>query len=531
MKIHGAHNLFVLFFAGYALFLLLALPGYGPTWDVPLEFSRATAYLDNALGNPTPSGISPWHQMGYEHARSSICGSLNGCLPSLIAAVSGKILFEKSGLMGYIDAYHCGLVFLWLIFLIYFYLMLSTLHDRRTALIATILLALAPRVLGHVPNNMKDIPALAFASLSLLEFALAVTRNRPRRIYLAGILFACAISSKFTAAIVVAPAIVMLYLAFRKTDIPKSFLLPILSVPVLTLAVLIIHWPYLWVLPATLWERLVDLAAAATCRKGSGVPSIYPVLMTLITTPPVMLFGLVCLPVAALRPPRFKREEALLLGFYASWLFFVLFVFSTGRIALFDGVRHFLLYMPPAAILSAWGMVRMFDMAKGKVRFFRNMPARWREAVAGSVLLGASILPVALYHPYEVTYFNFLAGGLPGATQIQFGPEVLDYEPRDYWATSLRSAMNWVNQHLPDDSELWISIPRHLGALFELRPGLSLVRPDERQPGKPYYLIFVNRKDFFTPLEYYAMSKGELVHKVEIKGVTLSSVYKMPDLL
>lgn len=530
MRIRGLNAAFILLFSGYALFLVSALPSYGPTWDVLLEFPRATAYLDNILGNTTPSRISPWHQLSYEKAQSSYGGSLNGCLPSIIAAASGKILFEKLGLTNYIDAYHFGLVLLWLVFIIHFYAMLSKLHDRRLALVATVLLALAPRVLGHVPNNMKDIPALAFATSSVLELAVAVTHNRPRRIFLAGLLFACAISSKFTAAIVVVPALVFLYQSFRKSDIPKAFLLPIVAVPFITIAVFFIHWPYLWALPPSLWKRLAALVAFIGIRKGGGVPTFYPVVMAMATTPPLILFGLSLAPIVSFRPPPLKRHETLLLVLYTSWMFIVLLVYCTGRIALFDGVRHFLLFLPPATVLAAWGITRAFDMVNKESRFLRNIPRRRSEVLVGLAILGVSILPVISYHPYETTYFNTFVGGLRGATLIRFGPEVLDYEPRDYWGTSIRSIIKWVNHSLPDGSTLWISIPPELGASFTLRTGLSFVRPDRRQPGKPFYLIFINRKDFFTRLEYEAMIKGKLVHKVSIKGVPLSYVYKMPEI-
>ena len=194
---------FAIFFVPYAAFLLLSLPDYGAIWDVPYEFPRATAYLSHALGEETPTRASPWHLLSYEQARSTHGGSVNGCLPSLVAAFTGKIFYEKLRLLDYVDAYHLGLVFLWLIFLIHFHSRLSLLHGARLAFVATVLLALAPRVVGHVPNNMKDVPGLAFGTAALLELAIALTRGLPRRVYLAALLLACAVSSKFVTAIVV----------------------------------------------------------------------------------------------------------------------------------------------------------------------------------------------------------------------------------------------------------------------------------------------------------------------------------------
>ena len=121
-------------FPVYSAFLLLSLPRYGATWDVFYEFPRATAYLSHVLGEQTPSGASPWHAMSYQEARSHHGGSANGCLPSLVAAATGKLFFEKLGVLDYVDAYHLGLVLLWLLFVIHFHSRLVELHGPRLAL-------------------------------------------------------------------------------------------------------------------------------------------------------------------------------------------------------------------------------------------------------------------------------------------------------------------------------------------------------------------------------------------------------------
>ena len=522
---------FAILFVSYAAFILISLPDYGPTWDVSLEFPRATAYVSHALGEGTPSGVSPWHQLSYERARSSHGGSSNGCLPSLVAASTGKIFYEKLGVLDYIDAYHLGLALLWLLFVFHYHARLAELHGPRLALVATVLLALAPRIVAHVPNNMKDIPALAFGTAALLELAVAFKRERPRRIYATAILVACAVSSKFVAGIVAVPGAALVYLALRNGGLIRrnrlSYLVPLACIPIVTALLFIAHWPYLWVSPSGLWARIVELSTVIGSRAASG-PSIYPFAMAAMTTPILVLVGLASAAVFSKRKPADNSFERALLVFYAVWMFAVLGVFGSGRIQLFDGVRHFLLFMPPAAILSAWGLLRASDSALGWIEG-RGIDGRWPKALLGPLLVSVSALPIVLYHPYEVTYFNGLVGGLRGATEIEVGFKVLAFEPRDYWGTSVRASVDWANEHLPTGAALWVSLPPDFGSsqLYRLRPDLVYAQPTGRNPERPHYLIFVNRERWFRERENDAIQNGELVHFEEIQGIPLSFVYRL----
>ena len=528
-----AHLGFAILFAAYAAFVLLSLPRYGPTWDVFNEFPRATAYVSHVLGQETPSGKSPWHRVSYEQARSHHGGSANGCLPSLIAAATGKVLWEKLRWLGYIDAYHSGLALLWLLFVAHFYFRLTELHGPRLALVATVLLALTPRIVAHVPNNMKDVPALAFATAAMLELAVALTRRRPRRIFAAALFAACAMASKFVAAIVVLPAALLVALALRHgglaPDLRRRCALMLLSVPLLTAVLFVAHWPYLWAPPSVIWERLVMLAEPIGRRTGSG-PSLYPLMMAVITTPILTLAGLFCAAVAALLKPAEERRERVLLAVYAFWMLAVLGVFSSGKIVLFDGIRHFLLFLPPAAVLSAWGLLRASDTILARIAG-RGGGRRWPAALALAMIVLASLAPIALYHPYEIAYFNGLVGGLPGATRFSFGRAFRAYEPGDYWGTSVRACVEWSALHLPAGAAVWISVPDVFAPrrLFRLRRGLAYVRPADRQEGRPHYLIFAYRRGWFGREEKVALRGGEVVHREVVREVPLSFVVRLPE--
>src|SRR5262249_12502930 len=146
-----------------------------------------------------------------------------------------------------------------------------------------------------------------------------------------------------------------------------------------------------------------------------------------ITTPIPVLIGLGLAVVFTVRNASRQTMVRPLRWAWWIWLIWVLGVFSSGRIALFDGIRHFLLVCPPLAVLSAWGLQKRFEVFEDHVP---RAGRPWLVPTALGAVLVMSINSILLYHPYEITYFNALVGGLPGATRIHFGPTVLDSDPR-----------------------------------------------------------------------------------------------------
>ncbi len=85
--------------------------------------------------------------------------------------------------------------------------------------------------------------------------------------------------------------------------------------------------------------------------------------------------------------------------------------------------------------------------------------ARLRLAAAGGLaaaILLALAIPIATYHPYEVTYFNWLTGGLGGAQRsaLLFVPGEDWRSPGtegDYWHASIRDFLSHVGPIVPVD--------------------------------------------------------------------------------
>jgi hypothetical protein len=158
----------------------------------------------------------------------------------------------------------------------------------------------------------------------------------------------------------------------------------------------------------------------------TALPRHYLPKYILITTPlPVLFFAAIGILAAIVHQVRQPRSSAALVYCLAeSWLLVPLAAFVVHPPCVYDGMRHFLFLFPAIAFWQAIGIV-----------------ALWRRAgrIALLLSLAVTLLPViemARLHPYEMTYFNALTGGVAGAER-QYDTE--------YWGTSYREAMLWIN--------------------------------------------------------------------------------------
>jgi hypothetical protein len=128
------------------------------------------------------------------------------------------------------------------------------------------------------------------------------------------------------------------------------------------------------------------------------------------------------------------------------WLLLPLLRIARPHANFYDGNRHFIEYVPALCALAGLGVAELWRAARPIVaaRFgaagVRGVAV---AAIAGGAL--ALVWPLWAYHPFELAYFNVLAGGLGGAqrdglfrsasTPLANGTE------GDYWSSSLREGM------------------------------------------------------------------------------------------
>ena len=111
------------------------------------------------------------------------------------------------------------------------------------------------------------------------------------------------------------------------------------------------------------------------------------------------------------------------------------------------------------------------------------------------------------FHPFQITYFNELVGGVKGA----FGKYDLDY-----WGGSQKHAVIWVNENAPQNSKVHIVMSADVAGRY-LRPDL-LVNLNKYNYDESDFVIFLNRQSFFYRF-YYAYEY--LLHHTPTYTVTV----------
>jgi hypothetical protein len=302
--------------------------------------------------------------------------------------------------------------------------------------------------------------------------------------------------------------------------------------------VFVAAWPWLWPDPVA---RTLDYLRFHAAHQQTALyflhriwgygrangPWFYPLTMIGVTLPLVSLLLIVYGALRTLAQWTSRPLGALFLA-CAAVLLAVACLPSTPR---YDGVRLFLPVFPFLALLGASGVVGlMHRVAKIAAR---RRPAdearehavrRWVVTIAGLLVLFEGLIAIARYHPYELSYFNPLVGGLAGAEKRGF--EVT------YWGETLNQDVVEAINRLPDGSKLKPLVFNELA--LELLQRWDLIKSEIRLGGQPpydYHLLQMRRGMFARPERALVGSGRFPIVRQWLKfGVSLIAIYKTgPD--
>lgn len=270
-------------------------------------------------------------------------------------------------------------------------------------------LLIMPRVFAHAHLGALDTFIALFWTWALLKAARAVDARRPvLAMAFAGVFWGLALLTKIQGWLL--PPVVLAWALLR---LPIRKAVPAMAAwTIVGLAVFVAGWPWLWY---DSWPRLLAYFGTGVARSTTNtryfgtvyadrdVPWHYPWVYFAATVP----LGLHVLGgLGVYHGVRERKDDPfplLILGAIVGFLA----LFSTKAPA-YDGERLFLAAFPLWAILIGRGFAAVWDDLSGR----RGL----RAALAAAVL--AQGVGVVAIHPFGLSFYNALVGGLPGAERL-----------------------------------------------------------------------------------------------------------------
>jgi hypothetical protein len=267
------------------------------------------------------------------------------------------------------------------------------------------------------------------------------------------------------------------------------------------------------VMPVYFWGRLIN-----------GGPRWYHAVMLAVTTPlPVLAAGAAGVVVLWRRRPSAARLLAV-------WI-----AVAAGRYAAlargnYDGVRHVLEAFPAFAVVAAVGadaalvhLARMLVPRMGAVTVW---------TLGTFLLLAPGVAGIARLHPYPVTYYNALGGGLAGAAR---------WFETEYTGAVYREGLAWGVANVGERDLLWIDSP-YSGRLIEIerqylgyppipiRSVSALDAADHftRTGGRVFYMRLFRGGPVERAPPGLRLGELPIVYEVQREGVPLLRIREVP---
>jgi hypothetical protein len=277
-------------------------------------------------------------------------------------------------------------------------------------------------------------------------------------------------------------------------------------------------------------RKYFDYITSQGGRVGAEGFNFQPLQMTLFTMPEWMLLFLLIGLAFTARAVWQERSTSPTVGqvplhrLLIVWFAFPILRTSLPGMVNFDGIRHFLEFLPGAALLAGFGAASLIQVLA------KNRPARQFTlgalVVAGLIINTLSI--AAAYRPYEYRYFNSLTGGFSGAYD-----RYEDHEAVDYWGVSYPRGMRWISENAAPGAAVNVPVAEWLVQMQSplwLRPDIQFIPNGEQhlmeQPGRENYILFITRSGFYNGIAEECVQNLKPVYEITLDGIPLQQIYR-----
>lgn len=444
-------------------------PQYGITYDEPIYASLGYRSAQWFAELPR-QGLGAFHRQvidTYWYAGKD-------SQPPLLKTFSGLCQLTLSGLVDDLTAMRLAPNALFGLGVGLVFLFASGLAGMTGGLAAALGYALLPRTFADSHYVVLDVAIATLSLATLAAFCRSATTGSRRWAAVGGLMLGLAALTKLNA-FFLPPIVLGWQVLWQRRNLGWNALAMVTLAPLVFLA----GWPWLWPDP---WGRTAAYLAfhlkhypVDTFYLGHTwhyAPWHYPWVMTALTIPTLLLL-LAGLGVLAALKRRHQHPGGTLL--------LVGLVLSLGMSSLpfapkYDGVRLF----APALIflaclwgvgfgaLAGWLRPRLEKMAMRPL--LGQPPGRWLAGTMLLLVLAPSVAALSNLHPYQLAYYNALAGGPAGARRL--GLETI------YWGGGYQAALPYLNR-LPAGSQVYVTPPGCV-SLLEIYQRAGMLRGDLR---------------------------------------------------
>ena len=368
--------------------------------------------------------------------------------------------------------------------------LLSTSFSSVASLAAVIFVCFQPRIFGHLLIAATDSPvAVSWLALTLIAWKLSQSQPLQKRIILRILLFillGCASATKITGFLVVLP---MAAYFLAQKDLREVCWL--LAAALYSLLFVAFVFPPDWAHPLSAIAHYLfyplerPQVPISTFYLGSiyafHLPWHYFLFMTMVTFPVILL-----LPLLGLIFVRRLNHY----GLFPALLFPTAFWVLIGHLPAtpkHDGIRQFVSFYPFLALLSWLGLMSIINR-------FKQWPRLSKANFSGNLVIFIFccmlLLQTSIVHPFELSFYNRLIGGLSGA-------EKRGMEMTYYFEAANQDFIREIDPYLVNGAKVCVEPPWPLlldsYADHGLLEGEFVAKPLLRNGGngqKGYLLIF-----------------------------------------
>ena len=524
------NGLIIIGFLVFYFFGLHIAGDYGISWDENVRRYAAQSNIKTladmiGLEDARLDSIPSIDQNFYAYAKPT--GMIYG-----IPAVLIEELFEYDSMRDiFIMRHKLNFSFHFIGIIAFFFFSRIVFKNSNRAIFATLIYSLHPRIFAHGFFNPKDIIFLSIIPVCLLATVHFFQKQNLIQLILLGVTLGIAISCRIVGVYLPFLVVIIFFcykvFNFRKTS--KPYLISVINnslmIIILSFVTAFIFIPYFWGNPI---QNFIDTFTAAKNFSWSGdnfylgkyisarsVPWHYIFTWFSITTPIIFLIFLLIGFVLMVKDIKQRLWNNYIIYFCFFGICIPLISAILFKSTLYDGWRHFYFTYAFISTIISYGAFRFYNFIQVNNKLFLK---------AGFVFIFffGPIKEIIQMHPYQQTFFNFLAGENP----------MLNFEG-DYWGTSYRSGLEYILKHDSNDS-IFISVANVPGSLNRH------ILPDFDKKRLVYDFMSKgnNKPDYYltnfrgSVSDYIKSNKKEKpfdneVYSINVGGMKILGVYKV----